>query len=59
MDIKIINTYYIKMINEYSLLSLAGKITFPEVVKKLSEIGTERYIIDLVGLKKLYYGSKC
>jgi uncharacterized protein YbcV (DUF1398 family) len=57
MDIKIINTYYIKMINEYSLLSLAGKITFPEVVKKLSEIGTERYIIDLVGLKKLYYGS--
>jgi uncharacterized protein YbcV (DUF1398 family) len=47
----------IKTINECSMLSLAGEITFPEVVKKLADIGTERYIIDLVGLKKLYYGT--
>ncbi len=47
----------IKIINECSLLSLAGKITFPEVVKKLADTGTERYTIDLVGFKKLYYGS--
>jgi uncharacterized protein YbcV (DUF1398 family) len=47
----------IKTINECFMLSLAGKITFPEAVKKLADIDTERYIIDLVGLKKLYYGT--
>jgi hypothetical protein len=30
---------------------------FPRGSKKLADIGTERYIIDLVGIKKLYYGT--
>jgi uncharacterized protein YbcV (DUF1398 family) len=46
------------IINECKALSLAGKITFPEVVKKLIDIGVERYICDLVGLKLHYYSSK-
>ena len=46
------------IINECKFLSLAGKITFPEVVMKLATTGVERYIIDLVGLKGLYYNTK-
>ncbi len=30
---------------------------FPEVISKLIFAGTERYITDLVGLKKNYYGN--
>jgi len=44
------------VLTECNTLSLAGKITFPEVVMKLAATGTERYIADLVGLRKLYYG---
>lgn len=46
------------VINECLDLSLAGKITFPEVVKKLISVGIERYIADLVGLRKMYFGTK-
>ena len=46
------------IINECKSLSLKGQITFPEVVAKLASIGVERYIIDLVGLKGLYYSVK-
>ncbi|MBY0357303.1 MAG: DUF1398 family protein [Candidatus Obscuribacterales bacterium] len=46
----------IAVIKECTDLSLAGKITFPEVVKKLSDIGTERYTVDLVGKCKYSYG---
>ena len=46
----------INVLNECNSLSLAGKITFPEVVMKLAAAGTERYIADLAGLRKLYYG---
>lgn len=46
----------IDVIKECTDLSLAGKITFPEVVKKLIDVGTERYIVDLVGMRKWYYG---
>jgi uncharacterized protein YbcV (DUF1398 family) len=48
----------INIINECNKLSLAGKITFPEVVKKLSSVGIERYMVDLVGKQKLSYGSE-
>ncbi|MBY0281086.1 MAG: DUF1398 domain-containing protein [Alphaproteobacteria bacterium] len=48
----------INVINECTELSLAGKITFPEVVMKLAAIGVERYIVDLVGFQKLSYGQK-
>lgn len=37
--------------------SLAGTITFPEVVQKLAGTGIERYIADLAQLKKQYYGT--
>lgn len=47
-----------KTIDECNLLSHAGKITFPEVVKKLASTGTERYVVDLVGVKKTFYGAK-
>ena len=45
------------VINECMALSLKGKITFPEVVKRLAAGGTERYIADLVGLRQLSFGS--
>lgn len=48
----------INVINECSELSLAGKITFPEVVMKLIAAGTERYIADLIALEKFYYGKE-
>ncbi len=37
------------IIREYTDRSLAGNITFPEVVQKLKSVGTERYIADLIG----------
>ena len=46
----------INVIKECTDLSLAGEITFPEVVKRLIGIGTERYIADLVGKRKFYFG---
>ena len=48
----------LNVINECIELSLAGKITFPEVVMKLAASGVERYIVDLVGLQKLSYGQE-
>ncbi len=48
----------IDVIKECTSLSLAEKITFPEVVMRLSEAGVERYIADLVGKKKLSYGKQ-
>lgn len=46
------------IIKECTSLSLAEKITFPQVVMKLAEAGVERYIADLVGKKKFSYGSE-
>lgn len=46
----------INTIKECMTLALEGKITFPETVKKLVADQTERYIADLVGLQKLYFG---
>ena len=37
--------------------SLAGTITFPEVVQELASTGVERYIADLAQLKNQYYGA--
>jgi len=47
----------VNIIKECTERSLTGTIQFPEVVMKLIEAGTERYICDLVGFKKLYYGK--
>lgn len=46
-----------KTINECKELSLAGKITFPEVVVKLLEGGVERYTVDLVRFESIYYSK--
>jgi uncharacterized protein YbcV (DUF1398 family) len=37
--------------------SLAGTLTFPEVVGRLQNDGVERYYADLVQLQTTYYGS--
>ena len=47
----------IQTLNEAVRLSLAGQITFPEVVRRLAETGTERYLVDLVGKRKLSWGQ--
>lgn len=47
-----------KVIKECTAASLAEQITFPEVVAKLAAGGVERYIVDLVGKKKLTYGKQ-
>lgn len=46
----------IKTLDECITLALAGKITFPETVKRLAATGTERYIVDLIGKQKLNFG---
>lgn len=48
----------IDIIEECTSLSLAEKITFPQVVMKLAAAGVESYIVDLVGKKKFSYGSQ-
>jgi uncharacterized protein YbcV (DUF1398 family) len=48
----------VNIINECAVSSLAGTMNFPEVIDKLISTGTERYITDLVGLKKSYYGNQ-
>ena len=48
------NTNIIKQLFEKSL---AGEITFPEVIMGLSQNGIERYSVDLVALQKITYGT--
>lgn len=46
----------LQVIEECTALSLAERITFPEVVLKLAEAGVERYIADLTSRRKYSYG---
>lgn len=46
-----------KTIDECKELSFSGKMAFPEVVKKLLDIGVERYTVDLVKCENTYYGD--
>lgn len=48
----------VNIINECAVSSLAGTMSFPEVINKLISAGIERYIVDLVGLKKIYYSEQ-
>jgi uncharacterized protein YbcV (DUF1398 family) len=48
----------INIINECAASSLANTMNFPAVIHKLISAGTERYITDLAGLKKNYYGNQ-
>jgi uncharacterized protein YbcV (DUF1398 family) len=45
------------ILNECGRLSLEGRITFPEVVARLSATGVERYHADLVRREKTYYDA--
>jgi uncharacterized protein YbcV (DUF1398 family) len=39
-------------------LSLAEQITFPEVVMRLAQSGTERYLVDITGQRHLAWGTE-
>ncbi len=43
------------VVEECAALSLAGKITFPQVVARLSEAGVERYHADYTRSETTYY----
>jgi len=45
----------IAVMKECKELSLAGKIPFPEVVRRLHEVGVERYHVDLTRDETTYY----
>jgi len=47
----------IDTIRECTEGSFNGTLTFPEVVRKLAEIGIESYVVDLISLKKTVYGK--
>lgn len=48
----------VNIINECAVSSLAGTMSFPEVINRLISAGIERYIVDLVGLKRNYYSDQ-
>lgn len=47
----------VAVIEECKALSLVGKVSFPEVVRRLSEVGIERYHVDLTRDETTYYLS--
>jgi uncharacterized protein YbcV (DUF1398 family) len=47
----------IAVLHEGSERSVAGSITFPEVIRKLMEVGIERYHADLYRREKTYYAA--
>ncbi len=46
-----------KIILEVSRKTLAGEISFPEVVSQLLTAGVEYYHVDYVGMRKTFYGA--
>lgn len=46
-----------KLIHETALKTLAGTITFPEVVGNLLRAGAEYYHVDYIALRKTYYAA--
>jgi len=47
------------IISETAHKTLAGTISFPEVVGQLLKAGVEYYHVDYIGMKKTFYGSDC
>lgn len=45
----------IQVLHECLTLALEGKISFPEAVRRMIEIGVERYRVDLTLLQNTYY----
>ncbi len=46
-----------KVLKECETLAFEGKLSFPEVVRRLAATGVERYCADLVRLEKYYYSA--
>jgi uncharacterized protein YbcV (DUF1398 family) len=46
-----------EVINEVAWATLAGTISFPEVVQRLIETGVEYYHVDYVAMRKMFYSS--
>ena len=46
-----------EIIVETARATLAGTISFPEVVQQLLSAGVEYYHVDYIGLRKTFYGS--
>jgi uncharacterized protein YbcV (DUF1398 family) len=46
-----------EIIAEVARATLAGSISFPEVVRKLMETGVEYYHVDYVALRKTFYSA--
>lgn len=47
-----------KIITETARKTLAGTISFPEVVSQLLSAGVEYYHVDYVGMKKTFYSAE-
>ena len=48
-----------EVINDVARATLAGTISFPEVVQRLIETGVEYYHVDYVAMRKTFYGGAC
>jgi len=46
-----------EVVAETARATLAGTISFPEVVRKLVETGIEYYHVDYVAMRKTFYGG--
>ena len=46
-----------QVIHELALATQQGKLTFPEVVKGLLEVGVESYLVDFATRQKIHYLS--
>ncbi len=47
-----------EVVIDVSEATLAGRISFPEVVRRLLETGVEYYHVDYAALRKTFYGSR-
>jgi uncharacterized protein YbcV (DUF1398 family) len=46
-----------QVIHELAIATQQGKMTFPQVVKGLLEVGVESYLVDFAGKQKTHYLS--
>jgi uncharacterized protein YbcV (DUF1398 family) len=44
-----------RVMHEVSMETQQGKMTFPEVVRRLMEVGVESYLVDFAARRKTYY----
>jgi uncharacterized protein YbcV (DUF1398 family) len=44
-----------QVINELAIATQQGKMTFPQVVKGLLEVGVESYLVDFAAKQKIHY----